>query len=143
MNWVGHCWTITGGLRKQWKAEVSKTERPASEIKLSRIYHEQLQPRIFESRRTAFFLLPILANKRLGPMVPHQFACQRLAKFVAMVYDALERNDTDALPKVDQKMALRYFQLEKEALKNDPEDNKTWHVIPKLHVVLQLCGTWT
>ena len=95
-------------------------------------------------------LLPILANKHLNSMVPHQLACQRLAKFVAMVYDAMECNDTNALPKAGQKMALQYLELEKEALKNDPEDNKTWHIMPKLHLVLHLCemgyppkDTWT
>ena len=62
-------------------------------------------------------LLPILANKHLDHMVPHQPACQRLADLWQW-HDAMERCDTKMFC---QELARRwpciFFQPEKEALK--------------------------
>ena len=61
-------------------------------------------------------LLPALAQRHFNPNVPHELACQRLASFVATVYDCMECNDTQKMPKACQKLALQYIELEKEAL---------------------------
>lgn len=81
-------------------------------------------------------LLPILANKHLDG---HELACQRLASFLAKAYACMECNDTNGLPKAGHKVARQYIELEKEASALDPEDLKSWHIMPKLHLFLHLC----
>eukprot|EP00438_Fugacium_kawagutii_P036728 Skav212623 [mRNA] locus=scaffold173:129862:131358:- [translate_table: standard] len=84
-------------------------------------------------------LLPILANRHLDPNILHQLACQKLARFLAQTYAAMETNDVCALKKAGQKMAQQYKELEKEALQVDPDDMRTWHIMPKLHLCQHLC----
>ena len=84
-------------------------------------------------------LLPVLAQRHFNPNVPHELACQRLAGFVATVYACMECNDTKNMPKACQKLALQYIELEKEALQIDPDNSKTWHIMPKLHLLQHLC----
>ena len=84
-------------------------------------------------------LLPILANKHLDSRKPHQLAVQKLARFLAKAYAAMECHDTTVLPRAGQKVAQQYIELEKEALQIDPDDTKSWHIMPKLHLFLHLC----
>ncbi len=79
------------------------------------------------------------APRHFNHNVPHELACQRLAGFVATVYACMEYNDTKNLPKACQKFALQYIELEKEALHIDPDNSKTWHIMPKLHLLQHLC----
>ena len=83
-------------------------------------------------------LLPILAEKHLDPSVPHQLACQKLARYLAQTYDAMETNEPQALQKAGLKMAKQYDELEKEALRLDPETTN-WHIMPKIHLCQHLC----
>ena len=82
-----------------------------------------------------------LANKHLNGRKPHQLAVQKLARFLAKAYAAMECHDTTVLPRAGQKVAQQYIELEKEALQIDPDDTKSWHIMPKLHLFLHLCET--
>ena len=84
-------------------------------------------------------LLPVLAQRHFNPNVPHELACQGLAGFVATVYAGMECNDTKEMPKACQKLALQYLEFEKEALQIDPDNSKTWPIMPKLHLLQHLC----
>ena len=53
----------------------------------------------------------------------------------------MECHDTTVLPRAGQKVAQQYIELEKEALQIDPDDTKSWHIMPKLHLFLHLCET--
>ena len=82
-------------------------------------------------------LLPVLTNKYLDMNLAHDLACQRLARFLAQAYEAMECNDTAALLKAGQKMAQQYVELVKEAL--EKENTTDFHIMPKLHLSQHLC----
>jgi len=83
-------------------------------------------------------LLLVLAEKHLDSRVPHQLACQKLARYLAQTYEAMETHEPQALQKAGLKMAKQYDELEKEALRLDP-DTTNWHIMPKIHLCQRLC----
>ena len=50
---------------------------------------------------------------------PHQLAVQKLARFLAKAYAAMECHDTAVLPRAGRKVAQQYIEFEKEALQID------------------------
>ena len=50
----------------------------------------------------------------------------------------METNEPQALQKAGLKMAKQYGEMEKEALRLDPETTN-WHIMPKIHLCQHLC----
>ena len=82
-------------------------------------------------------LLPLLAEQHFDFRIPHQLACQKLARFMAKAYTYMESNHLQKLPQACQKVAEQYIQLEAEAEKH--EDFNSWHIMPKMHLFQHLC----
>ena len=82
-------------------------------------------------------LLPILAEKHFDFRIPHQLACQKLARFIGKAYTYMESNQLQKLPGACQKVAEQYKQLQAEAEKGDHFNS--WHIMPKMHLFQHLC----
>ena len=87
--------------------------------------------------RLLMHLLPILAEKHFDFRIPHQLACQKLARFIGKAYTYMESNQLQKLPEACQKVAEQYKQLQREAEKGD--DFNSWHIMPKMHLFQHLC----
>ena len=74
-----------------------------------------------------------LAEKHFDFRIPHQLACQKLARLMAKAYTYMESNQLQKLPQACQKVAEQYRQLEAEAEKGD--DFNSWRVMTKMHLV--------
>ena len=78
-----------------------------------------------------------LAEKHFDFRIPHQLACQKLARLMAKACTYMESNQLQKLPQACQKVAEQYRQLEAEAEKGD--DFNSWRVMTKMHLFQHLC----